>query len=219
MDAVLKKLPIFRWHDASIYGSRIDRIFAAIVDLAPAGATSMLDIGCGDGNLAKLVAGRLGIADLFGVDVLVRPNRVIDVREYDGRHVPFESDRFDLVTINDVLHHAEDPQAVVSEALRVLRPGGALVIKDHFRLGPISNAVLWAMDVVGNYSPGVLVRGKYLSPTEWVDVVSRAGGTVDKLLWPFKVHDLPWRAVTKSEYQFVMRVKKGGAPQGAGGGQ
>ena len=168
MDAVLKKLPIFRWHDASIYGSRIDRIFAAIVDLAPAGATSMLDIGCGDGNLAKLVANRLAIADLFGVDVLVRPNRVIDVREYDGRHVPFESDRFDLVTINDVLHHAEDPQAVVSEALRVLRPGGALVIKDHFRLGPISNAVLWAMDVVGNYSPGVLVRGKYLSPTEWV---------------------------------------------------
>lgn len=205
LKAIAKKVPVFSWHSKNIYGSRLDRLIPAISDLAGR-ADRMLDVGCGDGTLAKAIAQRVGAKELFGIDVLLRPNRIIDVREYDGKVIPFESGQFDLITVNDVLHHADDPGQVVREMLRVLAPKGVLVIKDHFRLGPVSNSVLWAMDVVGNFSPGVLVRGHYLSPTEWVDVVAAAGGTVQKLVWPFVVHNAPWRWVARSEYQFLMRV-------------
>jgi SAM-dependent methyltransferase len=136
----------------------------------------------------------------------VRPNAVIDVRKYDGHVLPFESARFDLVTICDVIHHAEDPRAVMNEAMRVLSPGGRLVIKDHFRFGAWSNAVLTAMDVFGNYATGVIVRGNYLALDQWIDLVAGAEGRIDKLLWPFVVHPPPWRWVARSEYQFMMRV-------------
>lgn len=68
------------------------------------------------------------------------------------------------------------------------------------------------MDVIGNYAQGILVRGTYLAPDEWVDLVAAAGGAIDSLKWPFEVHNLPWRMVTRSELQFVARVRKAAAP-------
>ncbi|WP_394844311.1 methyltransferase domain-containing protein [Pendulispora brunnea] len=203
----LSNLPIFRWHTAQIHVPRVERLSRAITELSPDGVRSMLDVGCGDGTLARDVARRIGAEELVGVDVKVRDEVAIDVKQYDGRVLPFPNATFDLVTIADVLHHAESPEAVVGEAMRVLRPGGALIIKDHFRFGPVSNATLLAMDIVGNYAAGVLVRGKYLSPPEWVALIAKAQGRVDELVWPFEVHSLPWRIVTRSEYQFLMRVR------------
>ena len=199
---------MFRWHLESVHVPRVQRLSKAIAELVPS-AKSLLDIGCGDGTMATGIAEVVGATgDLHGVDVLVRPNAVIDVRHYDGLTLPFENDRFDLITICDVLHHADDPRAVVREALRVLSPTGSLVIKDHYRFGQWSNAMLLAMDVFGNYAAGVIVRGHYLTPAQWIELVTSSGGAIDKVLWPFEVHDLPWRLVFKSEYQFVMRVKK-----------
>lgn len=202
----LRDLPLFRLHDAHIHVPRVRRIADAIVSLVPE-ARAMLDIGCGNGLLAKDVAERVGAASLVGVDVKVRPEAVIEARAYDGLSLPFDDACFDLVTINDVLHHATEPGAVLNEAVRVLRPGGAVVIKDHFRTSALGNAVLFAMDWVGNVADGVHVTGEYLSPSEWVDLVATAGGRFDRLLWPFVVHALPWRLVARSEYQFVARVR------------
>lgn len=204
----LGNLPIFRWHVRSIHVPRVQRLATAIAELVPR-ASSYLDIGCGDGSMARTIGEAVGAtSDMHGVDVLVRPNAVIDVRRYDGHVLPFESGRFDLVTICDVLHHAEDAEAVMREAIRVLSPQGRLVIKDHFRFGAWSNVVLTAMDVFGNYAAGVLVRGHYFSPTQWVDMLARAGGRIEKLAWPFVIHDAPWRWVARSEYQFLMRVER-----------
>jgi SAM-dependent methyltransferase len=206
----ISKLPVFRWHEDSVHIPRVQRLSTAIAELAPS-ANSMLDIGCGDGTMARGIAEKVGASgDMHGVDVLVRPNAVIDVKQYDGYTLPFENDRFDLITICDVLHHADDPKAVVHEAMRVLSPRGSLVIKDHFRFGQWSNAVLLAMDIFGNYAAGVLVRGHYLTPPQWIELVTSAGGAIDRVLWPFEVHDLPWRLVAKSEYQFLMRVRRPG---------
>jgi SAM-dependent methyltransferase len=198
---------LFGWHFENVSLPRVKAIVVAIADLVPANTKAMLDIGSSDGLVARAVADKLAIADVRGVDVKVQPKPVIPVEAYDGRTLPFDAERFDLVTICDVLHHAEDPLQVVSEALRVLAPDGALVIKDHFRWGRWSNGVLWAMDVIGNYKAGVFVRGTYLSTTEWIDLVAKAGGAIDRLTWPLEIHALPWRIVTRSEYQFVMRVR------------
>jgi SAM-dependent methyltransferase len=197
---------VFDWHYAKVSLPRVQLIANAIADLVSP-VSSMLDIGSSDGLLARATADRIGATEVRGVDVKLQPSPAIPVDAYDGHTLPFESGRFDLVTICDVLHHADDPLAIVREAIRVLKPDGALVIKDHFRWGRWSNGVLLAMDIVGNYKAGVLVRGKYLSPPDWIDLVVNAGGVVDRMKWPLEIHDLPWRIITRSEYQFVMRVR------------
>jgi 2-polyprenyl-3-methyl-5-hydroxy-6-metoxy-1,4-benzoquinol methylase len=195
-------------HFRSVSEPRAERIAKAFAKLAPLGAKSLLDIGCGDGVLATRVGALTGTTTLAGVDIKAQPNCHISVQTYNGLQLPFESSTFDIVTISDVLHHAEDPGAVLKEALRVVKPSGGVLIKDHFRFGPVSNAVLLAMDVIGNYAQGIFVRGTYFSPSTWIDLVSASGGAVDELLWPFEVHSLPWRVVTRSELQFVARVRR-----------
>jgi len=49
-------------------------------------------------------------------------------RAVDAEKLPFEDDFFDLVVGHAVLHHLPDVEASFREALRVLKPGGALVI-------------------------------------------------------------------------------------------
>ncbi len=203
---LLQKLPLFRWHSRSHVGARRDKLTNAIVELAPKRVESMLDVGCGDGTMTRAVADKLGAHDVHGVDIKIRPGLAIDVVEYDGKSLPFDDARFDLVTIVDVLHHCQDLEAVFSEIMRVVKPDGAVIIKDHFQFGSWSNGVLWAMDMFGNMHFGVKVRGNYLSPSQWVDLVAQSGGTIDKLVWPFKIHAAPITLVARSEYQFLMRV-------------
>ena len=44
--------------------------------------------------------------------------------------LPYADESFDLITLHQVLHYLEDPSAAVTEASRVLRPGGKIVIVD-----------------------------------------------------------------------------------------
>jgi SAM-dependent methyltransferase len=46
----------------------------------------------------------------------------------DAGTLPFENDRFDLVYSNGVIHHTPDTQRAVGEILRVLRPGGKVIV-------------------------------------------------------------------------------------------
>jgi SAM-dependent methyltransferase len=183
------------------------RVVEGVVSLAEPAGGSMLDIGCSDGRVAARVASALEIDEVRGVDVQLQPDPAIPVVEYDGVELPFEDARFDLITIVDVLHHAENPRAVVREAMRVLTPTGHVVVKDHLRLGAWSNRVLYAMDAASNFGIHTRAGGRYLSVDEWVDIVSSAGGRIEAMVWPFQVHDLPWRAVARSEYQLLMRIR------------
>jgi SAM-dependent methyltransferase len=86
------------------------------------GAT-VLDIGCGEGWVAEEVAHR-GAAEVVTVDVVdVRRTRTLAFSLYDGVHLPFPAERFDVVMLNFVLHHVPDDRkvALLGEALRVAR--------------------------------------------------------------------------------------------------
>ena len=53
----------------------------------------------------------------------------------DAARLPFEAGRFDAVVSLNALHHLENWKAVLEEALRVLTPGGKLVLADFSRDG------------------------------------------------------------------------------------
>lgn len=183
---------------------RNDRIVDALVRHIGK-ADSMLDVGCGNGAVAARVAELVG-AKVQGVDIVFRTERLIDITLYDGHTLPFEDDSFDYVTISDVLHHCEDPPAVLRDCARVAKKG--IVIKDHFRFGPVSQQLLTWMDVFGNSDEPVLTRAKYFSFSELVEMADAAGTFVDELNWPMKVHDFPWRAVGWPELHFTAKLTR-----------
>ena len=90
-----------------------------------------LDVGCGVGQ----VVGRLtadGI-EAYGVDVsepnIARAQKVSPrCQLYDGKRLPFADNFFASVGAINVLEHVEEPEAFIAELVRVLEPGGRIVI-------------------------------------------------------------------------------------------
>jgi SAM-dependent methyltransferase len=91
-----------------------------------------LDLGCGDGRLSsELGAGELTAADVSAV-ALERarkrlPGATVVELEPDAP-LPFADSSFDLVLCTETLEHVRDVQLLLSEARRVLRPGGTLAL-------------------------------------------------------------------------------------------
>ncbi len=91
-----------------------------------------LDLGCGDGRLTReLRASELVAADVSKV-ALERARRWLPgIRLAELRSdepLPFPDAAFDLVLCAETLEHVRDVQLLLSEARRILRPGGTLAI-------------------------------------------------------------------------------------------
>jgi ubiquinone/menaquinone biosynthesis C-methylase UbiE len=105
-----------------------------------AGLGDVLDLGTGTGRLLELVAPCA--AHCLGIDanpamLALARNRLsrtelghCRVRQADAYRLPLPAARFDVVLAQMLLHHAEDPAAILAEARRVLRPGGTLLVID-----------------------------------------------------------------------------------------
>ena len=146
------------------YNRRIWVLSHALARAIPKRGT-VLDLGCGDGQLALALLKLRPDLRIEGVDVVARPKTLIPVAQYDGTTLPFADKSFDYVTIVDVLHHTDDPAVVLAEASRVAREG--VVVKDHLREGLLAQATLAFMDWCGNIGDGVPLPYNFLSRTEW----------------------------------------------------
>lgn len=90
-------------------------------------ADEILDVGCGNGYIAQHLAGLMG-SYVRGIDVQGAPEAPISFRHYDGRNFPVADNSYQAILFCYVLHHAQDIEAVLSEAQRVLREGGSIVV-------------------------------------------------------------------------------------------
>ncbi len=98
-----------------------------------------LDIGCGRRLLPDWMPGSeetqsriIGSARAaFGIDpdfASLKDNRALDMRVAgDSNHLPFADCSFDLLTANMVVEHISDPDALLREARRILKPGGVFI--------------------------------------------------------------------------------------------
>jgi SAM-dependent methyltransferase len=126
---------------------------------------SVLDVGCGDGSIAKLICDRRPDVKIRGIDLLVRPNTAIVVEPYDGHHMPAEDGAYDVVMFSDVLHHTDDPRGLLQEARRVARRN--IILKDHTLNGWLAGPTLRFMDGVGNGRFGVALPYNYWTGEKW----------------------------------------------------
>jgi ubiquinone/menaquinone biosynthesis C-methylase UbiE len=109
--------------------------------LAPSGEERALDVGTGAGALAIALAPL--VREVVGVDIVPelleegrkRAPANVELVEADATALPFEDASFDVVATARTLHHVRRPELVVAEAVRVLRPGGTLLVVDQ--LAPV----------------------------------------------------------------------------------
>lgn len=153
-------------HDGYVHGRRVRVLERHLSELMPAGA-KVLDVGCGDGLLARLIQQGRPDLDISGIDVLVREGAHIPVDPFDGRTIPAADASVDVVLFVDVLHHTDDPRILLREAARVSRQ--AVLIKDHTRDGLLAGPTLRFMDYVGNAHHGVTLPYNYWPRRRWQD--------------------------------------------------
>ncbi len=139
----------------------------------PLPIASLLDVGCGDGQITHTISRAKPGLSVQGIDVFVRKDAHIPVRVFDGLALPFADASFDAVMAVDVLHHAAEPLNLLREMERVSRRW--ILIKDHEGNRPLARAILRAMDWVGNQRHGVDLPYNYLSHTEWSDAFRSLG--------------------------------------------
>ena len=82
-------------------------------------ASSVLDIGCGDGMLGERLTEERPDLQIRGIDKIVRERVNGRIDSFDGTRLPYADNSFDVTLLVDVLHHAENPFALFKEAVRV----------------------------------------------------------------------------------------------------
>jgi ubiquinone/menaquinone biosynthesis C-methylase UbiE len=105
-----------------------------LADIAFPPQARVLEIGCGTGSVTRVLAQWHGVDRVLGIDpspVFIERARALasglgnaEFRLADGRELPLDAESFDVVVLNTMLSHVPQPQRVVAEGCRVLRPGG-----------------------------------------------------------------------------------------------
>ncbi len=131
----------------------------------PRDASTMLDVGCGDGAVGAAMMERCGGLTVTGIEVQEFPETQIPIRLYDGTRIPFPDASFDIVTATDVLHHTADMRVILREMARVSRKW--VIIKDHTVYGLPSRLWISAIDFVTNVPFGIPCEYNYPTLDEW----------------------------------------------------
>ncbi len=133
-------------HPSYVWRAGQERRFAMIRQHASLDGARVLDVGCGLGLYVRRFRDHSN--QVYGVDV--DPERVLEasqslpnISEASAERLPYPDDMFDVVLSHEVLEHVPDDAAAVREALRVLRPGGRLVVFVPNRLYPFETHGAW----------------------------------------------------------------------------
>lgn len=150
---------------------------------------TVLDLGCGGGVDAIIAARLVGEAGkVYGLDMTTdmlalasenaRVAGVDNIEYIEGliENVPLPDATVDVVVSNCVINFSDDRLAVLSEALRVLKPGGRFVVSDIVEFGPVPEAAREDLCVIAGTTNGMLSAEGYL---QLLQQVGFAGATVE----------------------------------------
>jgi SAM-dependent methyltransferase len=122
----------------------IYRLVARVLEQRHSGGGTLLDVGCGKGNLWDFVAGRFD--RYIGADVVCYDG-FPEVGEFhhvdlDTGRVPLPDGAADVVAAVETIEHVENPRAFCRELTRLARPGGLIVITTPNQLSLLSKLTL-----------------------------------------------------------------------------
>jgi methionine biosynthesis protein MetW len=173
--------------EAGYYGySRPD-----VLALIPPGSRRVLDLGCGRGELGRLLRARAGALSITGIEWEPAAARAA-AAHYDQvlagaletelpRLVAAGGDRFDLVVMADILEHTAAPAAILAQAATLLAAGGHAVVSlpnvSHYSVGLALLGDRW------DYAErGILDRGhlRFFTRRSFRRLAAAAGFTIEQ---------------------------------------
>jgi SAM-dependent methyltransferase len=192
-------------HESYVVQRRVRVLATRIAQLLPQGS-SVLDVGCGDGQVDRAIVGQRPDLRVEGVDVLLRPSASAAVRPFDGTTVPYPDASFDSVLLVDVLHHTTDPMILLREASRVARR--CIVIKDVQNDGLGGDQTLRFMDWVGNARHGVALPYNFWPRQRWEDAFRALGLHRAVTQTSLGLYPPPARWIFERDLHFLVRLEK-----------
>jgi 2-polyprenyl-3-methyl-5-hydroxy-6-metoxy-1,4-benzoquinol methylase len=103
----------------------------------------LLDVATGGGGfITTLIESLKDYTEIVGIDMRETPPEVedsvfkrdhISYQMMDAHALTFADASFDTVTTANSLHHMADPQRALAEMMRVLKPGGHLIVREMYR--------------------------------------------------------------------------------------
>jgi ubiquinone/menaquinone biosynthesis C-methylase UbiE/DNA-binding transcriptional ArsR family regulator len=182
-----------QWDSLRSLHSPDDLVEAALIRALGKGSLgSLLDVGTGTGRMAELFGPRADRVTAFDKSPeMLRiararlqhlPSDKVQLVPGDFGALPFADSVFDTVLFHQVLHYAQEPEAVLAEAARVTRPDGQIAIADfaahdreelrtlhaHARLGFSDEQMLALLTEAGfTAEPAFALPGKQLTVKIW----------------------------------------------------
>ena len=177
---------------------------------------SVLDVGCGPGYVSAAAAQRganpTGLdfsTEMIAIAKRLSPN--IEFVEGDAQNLPFEDRTFDRVVANFALLHLAKPEQAMTEACRVLTPGGRLGFTTWAKVSEnpfvklVDDAIQAHANVDVNLPPGPPFY-LFESENEFRKALERAG--FDGASMTFKVHTIKWK-VPSARFIFDAELNAG----------
>jgi len=150
LERVLEPEVMDTYEEARDYDSMdhqaVNKLF--VDDLLAAGniGNDILDVGTGTAQIPVELCRQSEDCRIIAIDMavhmldLARFNIEVDgftqhifLQQIDAKDMLFESEMFDCVMSNSIIHHIPEPLAVLAESIRVTRPGGLLFFRDLLR--------------------------------------------------------------------------------------
>jgi SAM-dependent methyltransferase len=165
-------------HLTVTYLAALEKVLAILKPQA-----SILEIGCGNGFVLEALY-KKGFHQLRGIEPSqdavpksaadIRQRIVIDV----FREGIFQENSFDLIYFFQTLDHVYDPNALIAECFKLLKPGGSIVAFQH-------NVESWSARLLGEWSPIIDVEHIYLfSPRTLKAIFEKHGFVIGELYSP-----------------------------------
>lgn len=197
-----------RTHEGAVFSRRVRVLAELLADRISADA-SVLDIGCGDGTIASLIARLNPSVHIRGIEFAPRATCLIECASFDGATIPHPSASFDVCMFVDVLHHARDAHGIarlLSEASRVSRR--FVLIKDHLSESRVDFRTLQFMDWVGNRPHGVVLPYNYQSRDQWNGQFAQAGLRLRDWNGRFPLYPFPFSALFGRGLHYIALLEK-----------
>ena len=179
-------------------------LIGAIAPLFPTEQSSVIDIGCGNGEFASMLQEKRPNLTVQGCEVIDRGHLYVPITYFDGITLPFADNSFDYAMMINMLHHTDSPEAILREAIRVSRKG--LIIKDHYANNMVDRANLHAMEYMNpNFREIMKLPLRFYSSGEWDSIMSKLGLTSDVINTDFVSYGRFWDLFFGRNMHFVGR--------------
>lgn len=137
-----------------------------------------LDIGCGNMIFTRQLAHRLGVnsrgADLTDGRITKEQNERFII--FDETPIPYKNESVKFITLNYVLHHVEEPDKLLEDIYRILKPGGIFIVGEFdcksWNQAYSLNLYHFTMNKVFNTEPSTC---EYRPLSQWRSIIQEFG--------------------------------------------